>query len=211
MIRKEKRNHRRRTRSMIDYLILLISVLIVAAILLWPTEKESVQEEVFDFSQMTEISELATTKSYYHNVVEIEDNPKSIFKFGLFRYGYKRFWMEYTGQIRMGVDASKITITKPDEDNVVRIYLPDAEVLDATVAPESMSDPIVETGIFTTITAEEQSAAIKSLQQDLIKEAQKDTKTLKKSKMLAGKIIENCVQSISDTTGIDYTIEWINE
>lgn len=194
-----------------EYKVLILACFIAIGIVFIPVSEKEEPITEFDFSQITEIAELTTTINYYHDVVQIEDNPDLIFKYGLFRYGYKRFWMEYSGIVRMGVDAKKIKVGKPDENNVIEIYLPKAEAFDAIVDSKSMSEPIVETGLFTTITAEEKSEAINISQQKMEEQAKNDFTLLDKAYKNAKKVIQNYVDKISDATGIQYEIKWIDE
>ena len=107
---------------------------------------------------------MATLKCFYHNVAEYEKQPDGLFQYGLFQYGYKKMWMEYDGVIIMGIDASKVKINGPDENNVVQIYVPEARVMNAEPDQDTMGEPIVDTGVFTKITIEEEAKALTDAQ-----------------------------------------------
>lgn len=189
--------------------ILSISMVIIA-IMIWfmPFQKKSVLPQN-DFSQINKLAEMATTRCYYHNIVEIEDDPDVVFKYGLFRFGYKRFWMEYTGVITVGVDTSKMKIKVSDD--IVKILMPKAEVLQSEVDVASMSDPIVETGLFTTITANEKAQALNKAQMEMKEKAMEDQHILIQAYTNAKQIIQNYVNKINEITGAHYIIEWLEE
>ena len=44
----------------------------------------------------------------------------------------------------MGIDVNKVSISKPDADGVVKITIPDAEMLDVDLDEESMSEPLTD-------------------------------------------------------------------
>ena len=60
--------------------------------------------------QVSKICELATLKCYYHDVAEETVEPAAPFRYGLFRFGYKKFWIEYDGIVELGIDADKVDI-----------------------------------------------------------------------------------------------------
>ncbi len=85
------------------------------------------EEESPDFSGYSKIAELATIKCVYHNVAEIYNDGTNML-FGI-NVGYKKAWFEYDGTMQLGVDVSKVRIEGPDENNVVTIVIPQAQVL----------------------------------------------------------------------------------
>ena len=137
----------------------ILLIVLAFAILYFPNlfKKETVVSA--EFSAVDKICELATLKCYYHNVVEDEKQPDGLFKYGLFQYGYKKFWIEYDGIVNIGVDVGEVVINKPNENGVVKIYVPKAKILDVDVDEESISDIIADTGVFTTITSDDQAKA----------------------------------------------------
>ena len=93
------------------------------------------EEESPDFSGYSKIAELATIKCVYHNVAEIYNDGTNML-FGI-NVGYKKAWFEYDGTMQLGVDVSKVRIEGPDENNVVTIVIPQAQVLGVPDADES--------------------------------------------------------------------------
>ena len=89
---------------------------------------------------------------------------------GLFKWlgtGYKKIWTEYSGIVELGIDVNKVSISKPDADGVVKITIPDAEMLDVDLDEESMSEPLTDTGFMTEITKEEETAALAEAQDNI--------------------------------------------
>lgn len=166
--------------------------------------KEDIESEISE-SEIKSIGELATLKAYYHNVAEYNQDSAGVFKYGLFQYGYKKCWIEYDGIVQMGVDANQIQVQQPDENNVVQIYMPEAQVLSVDADENSISDPITEAGKFTKITLEEKNQAYANAQTEMEEDAKKDTRLLNKAQSNAKKMIENYVKKIDE----NYEVKWI--
>lgn len=77
--------------------------------------KSQKENEIVDFSGVNKICELSTLRCYYHNVAELRKEPDGIFKYGLFNYGFKKLWIEYTGIVEVGIDVDQVQVYEPDE------------------------------------------------------------------------------------------------
>ncbi len=159
-----------------------------------------------DFSGITKICELATLKCFYHNTTELRQDAT-----GLFDYGYKKLWLEYTGVIEVGIDADQVKVSEPDANNVVKVSIPDAKILNVTADTDSMSQPITDTGIFTKITTEDQDKAFSQAQQDMEEEAKEDQSILSRGQDNAKKLIEEYIVNVGEEIGETYTVEWVVE
>ena len=205
-----------RKRGNVVFLILDIVLLVVSVLLiLIPNNQNKTQEapsgELMDYTQVNKICELATLKCYYHNVAEYEKQPDAIFRNGLFKYGYKKIWLEYSGIIEAGVNASSVVIGEPDDDGVVEVYVPDATVLNVTADKDSIGDPLEETGMFTEISMEEKTNAFSEAQRKMKEEAQKDEVILGRAKENAKELIKQYIVNIGKLTGENYTVRWLKE
>ena len=70
--------------------------------------------DVSEYSAVSDICELATLRSYYHNVAVYEEKPSGAVKVvsdiltwpfnNLLKTGYKQFWLEYSGIVEIGID-----------------------------------------------------------------------------------------------------------
>lgn len=130
--------------------------------------------EMYEYSSVSSICELATLKSYYHNVVVYAKDPSIVeriasnvlvFPFGeLTKFGYKQYWLEYSGIVESGIDASLVRISDPDKDGVVKVYVPDAKVLNVYADETTLTTPLTEAGLFTSVSVEEKMEAFSAAQ-----------------------------------------------
>ena len=117
---------------------------------------EEKKEAIPTFSNATYIAQMATLKCYYHNTAKLSHEGS-----WFFNNGYKRMWMEYSGIVKYGIDADKVTISPDANGHRVVITVPPAHVLDdPDVNEKSFSKPLVSTGFATSITAEEKTECL---------------------------------------------------
>lgn len=173
-------------------------------------DKKQQAAVITEQSSVKAICELATLRSYYHNVAVFEKDADPIFRYGLAQVGAKKMWMEYSGIVELVVDAGKIVIHEPDADGVVRVYVPDAVVKNVTADKESLSDPLIETGWFTEVTAEEMTAAFSEAQTNMKQEAENDQMLLDRAKENAKKLLEQYIINTGKGMGEDYTVRWLS-
>ena len=121
-------------------------------------------------------------------------------------------WFEYTGLVRIGVDAKEITVSEPSANGVVKIKLPEAGILGSPdILEKTVSDPIIDKGWFTKITAEEKKTSLVKAQEQMLKEAEKDD-TLKAQAYDRVKVLlEQYVKNAGEAVDKKYTVEWIEE
>ena len=101
--------------------MIIFAVLLSIAIIIFkfPEKEEKIVEKA-EFSDVSKICELATLRCYYHDVAEFQKDPDGLFKYGLFRYGAKKMWMEYNGIVKIGIDVGQVKVEDPTEDGIVR-------------------------------------------------------------------------------------------
>lgn len=167
----------------------------------------SSEERESDFSEINSICELATLKCYYHNVAKAENEASGLFKF--LGAGYKKIWTEYSGIVELGIDVNKMSVSGPDRSGNLQITIPDAEVLSVTPDEDSMSEPLTDTGLFTKITKEEETAALAEAQKNMEETARQDHALLNQAKERAKNLIEGYVKNVGEQVGREYTVEWI--
>lgn len=193
----------------------------VIAILLIPGKQDDTKARPWtETSSISEICELATLRSYYHNVVVHEEIPGGAAKVisdiltwpfnQILKTGYKQFWLEYSGIIEAGIDmkADRIQIKSPDENGVVEIYLPEARVLNVDADESSFSAPLDETGLFTSITARERAEAYAAAQDAMRKEAENDQQLMRRATTNARLLIEQYIVNLGKELGANYTVRW---
>ena len=180
---------------------------VLAALTVFSLSACGTQEtEEVDFSGISSVCELATLKCYYHNVARAESEASGLLS--IFGVGYKKIWVEYSGIVEFGIDVSKVTVSQPDENNVVTIAIPDAEVLSVDIDEDSISEPLVESGFLTTVTTEEETATLASAQDDMEETAAANTQLLEQAKERAKELIEGYVKNIGELIGEEYTVQW---
>lgn len=199
------------TKTFLLNIVATVVILIVAFILInKPDDSEKEILKKPDFSEVTKIGELATLKCFYHNVAEYEKQPDGLFQYGLFQVGYKKFWIEYTGTVEMGIDISKVKIGQPDETGVVRVYIPEVEKFRVNQDSTSLQEPVYETGVFTSISVEEKTAALSQAQEKMEQTARADQSMLQRARENAKTLIKQYIINIGVNSGEDYDVEWVD-
>lgn len=160
-----------------------------------------------DFSNVKEVAELSSLECYYHNVVRYHKDAEGLLSWTTI--GEKNMWFEYDGIVRMGINIDKVTISKPDANNVVTITIPEVEVLGRPdVDTDSMTEPVEANGWFTGMTAEDKKQALKDAQNDLLTTAQNDTQSKAQAMQRAKDLLEQYVKNTGEAVGKSYTVKW---
>lgn len=165
---------------------------------------EEKKEVIPTFSNATYIAQMATLKCYYHNTAKLSHEGS-----WFFNNGYKRMWMEYSGIVKYGIDADKVTISPDANGHKVIITVPPAHVLDdPDVNEKSFSKPLVSTGFATSITAEEKTEMFDKAQQSMLKQAKTDSALLAQAEARARTILEQYVRNVLGDDAKNWTIEF---
>lgn len=172
-----------------------------------------------EYSSVSAICEFATLKNFYHNVVLYEEEPDGLNKFandwlawpfGVYtRFGYKQYWLEYSGIVEAGIDASQIQIIGPDAQGKIKVFVPDAKVLNVYANEASLTEPITSTGLFTTISGEEKRKAFSTAQTAMRQEAESDQVMLRRAKENAKKLLEQYIINTGKATGQNLSVVWL--
>ena len=157
-------------------------------------DKNQKKEEEADFSAISSVCELATLKCYYHNVAKSETEASGLFKW--LGKGYKKIWTEYSGIVELGIDVSKVSVEKPTADGVVKVTIPDAEILSVDLDEDSMGEPLTDTGFMTKITKEEETEALAEAQNHMEETAKGNGNLLNQAKERAKSLIEGYVKNV---------------
>lgn len=185
------------------FCLLVISMLCIGGC----GDKNQKKEEEADFSAISSVCELATLKCYYHNVAKSETEASGLFKW--LGKGYKKIWTEYSGIVELGIDVSKVSVEKPTADGVVKVTIPDAEILSVDLDEDSMSEPLTDTGFMTKITKEEETEALAEAQNHMEETAKENGNLLNQAKERAKSLIEGYVKNVGEQIGKEYTVEWV--
>lgn len=170
-------------------------------------DKNQKKEEEADFSAISSVCELATLKCYYHNVAKSETEASGLFKW--LGKGYKKIWTEYSGIVELGIDVSKVSVKKPTADGVVKVTIPNAEILSVDLDEDSMGEPLTDTGFMTKITKEEETEALAEAQNHMEETAKENGNLLNQAKERAKSLIEGYVKNVGEQIGKEYTVEWV--
>ena len=150
--------------------------------------------------KLTEISDLATYKYAYTNTASQESNLK--IKNWNIPFTTKRFIVKYDGEIKAGVDLSKVSI-KVGDDNTITISMPQATILSHEI-DESSLEVLDETkNIFNRIQIEDYNS-FQTEQKKICEEYALERGLLDKAYDNAKKVISEMIQTVPDTA--DYTI-----
>ena len=156
-------------------------------------------------TQMKYICELATMQCYYHNVAKYFEKDASG---ALWWKKDRKFWVEYSGIVTIGIDASLVTMTI--DGDAVTITIPPAKVFRCKVDEKTLSkDSFIVARDSAAVEAEHQSEAFKNAQAKMREAAEKDTALLASAQQRAQKLLEDYVTNIGNSIGKTYTIKWV--
>ena len=120
----------------------------------------------------------------------------------------KHFWMEYSGIVKLGIEAALVTIEV--KDDVVSITIPPAKVMKCTVDEESLdASSIIVANKSADVKAEDLTEAFADAQAKMELTAMNDTVLLAQAQQRAQKLLEDYVSNIGKVTDTQYTIQWI--
>lgn len=156
-----------------------------------------------DFQQLRTICELASLKCFYHNIAETEFSG---FFIGI---GYKKIWIEYSGIVKIGIDASKVSLINPDENGVVQITIPKAEVLGIDFDEESIKEYAESNLPFYGFSTTEKLRAISDAQSDMLQKTSTNNLLLLQGQERAKKVLEQYVKNAGEAIGKSYSVKWI--
>ena len=163
--------------------------------------------EETQITQMRTICELATMDCYYHNLAKYyeKDADKGILGFGK---KDKKFWVEYSGEVTIGLDATLVALQVSGDQ--VTITIPPAKVLGAKVYSDSLTtDSYIIDKDSADITAEDQTRVFENAQADMLAQASNDHLLLFNAQQRAQMLLEDYVTNIGNAIGVTYQINWI--
>ena len=165
-----------------------------------------------DIMQIRSICNLATLECYYHNVAVSEKEAGS----GISHIGEvdRKFWVEYTGIAKVGIDMSKVDMKI--EGDKVTVFIPEAKLLSTSIFDKELNE---KSYIFSgdswfnknKITADDQTAAINNAQSKMEETVMNNSSLLLSAQTRAQKLIENYIVQLGQLSNIEYKIEWVYE
>lgn len=184
--------------------LFLISILMMMCAACGNAQEEA-QQATPQVSQMKSICELAVMDCYYHNVAKYtQEDAAGI----LWWKKDKHFWIEYSGIVKLGIDASLVNMeVKGDQ---IAITLPEAAVVGCKIDSASLTeDSYIVDKKSADVKAEDESFALEEAQRKLEEAASNDKALLLEAQMRAQSLLEDYVQNIGNAVGKQYSIEWI--
>lgn len=158
-------------------------------------------------TQMRTICELATMDCYYHNVAKYYEKDADKGFLGLGKKD-KKFWVEYSGEVTIGLDATLVALQVSGDQ--VTITIPPAKVLGAKVYSDSLTtDSYIIDKDSADITAEDQTRVFENAQADMLAQASNDHLLLFNAQQRAQMLLEDYVTNIGNAIGVTYQINWI--
>lgn len=155
-------------------------------------------------SRVKSICDLSVMECYYHNVAKFNQKDAEGV---LFWKKDKRFWVEYSGIVKVGVDASKVEMTINGTE--VTITIPEAEVLDSKVDSSSLNkDSYIVAKDSVAVNADDEVEVLRVAQEEMEKEASRDKALLAAAQQRAQQLLEDYVLNIGSAVGKNYSIKW---
>jgi len=155
-----------------------------------------------DIEEMRSICNLAVLDCYYHNVAKLNRQEKA-----LLRNTERTIWMDYTAKIKVGIDASLLTIAV--DGAAVTITLP---------APKALQKPnIIEDSITyfssegkdtTKITPEERLEAVGIANANMLSTVRENSSLMLNAENRVKEILKSYVDRIGELSDTAYTITW---
>ena len=159
--------------------------------------------------QIRQICELSTLECEFNNVAIGEKSKGE----GFAHLGEKdrKYWVEYIGVVKLGIDMSKVSMEI--EENDIKICIPQAELQYIGIKEGSYNEEsvIVSNDAFfnkNKITVEDQQEAIASAQKSMEEKIINNKDLMTKAQDRAKTLIENYINNIGNATGVTYNIEW---
>lgn len=184
--------------------ILLSAVLLLSLVACGDPQPSQVTIEP-ETSQMKAICELAVMDCYYHNVAKFKEEDAE----GLLWWKKdKHFWIEYSGVVTLGIDASQVAVQV--NENQISITMPKACVLNCTVDSASLNaDSFIVAKDSAKVEAEDEIAAFSAAQTQLRESAANDTVLLTSAQQRAQALLEDYIHNIGKAMGKEYSVKWI--
>lgn len=161
--------------------------------------------------QVRNICQLATLQVYFNNVAKAV-KPADSGILGFLQQD-RRFWVEYSGSARIGIDMSKVTMTVTD--NVITVKMPHAKLLgDIEVDSTSynVDSVVVETEDVlrrkNDITAADVTKAINEANLYTTKSILDNNSLMLNAELRAKDLIEKYISRLSKYSGVNYTINF---
>ena len=162
--------------------------------------------------QIRNICELATLEVYFHSVAKAV-KPVATGMSGLGQEE-RRFWFEYSGYAKVGIDMSQVVITITDD--TVTILIPHAAIIGGVNIDSSSYnfDSVIQEPDHSNflnpndITAYDVTQAVAEANEAVTVEISNDSSLMMRAENRAVELIRKYIEQISDYSNVDYRFEW---
>ena len=185
--------------SLIAVIMVVITAVILCSLSAFKLDRK---KEEHNLSEVKIISELSTVQCRYRNVAVYEK------KGGILGVGGQYVWFEYDVIVDVGIDTEKVKIKEEKATDIIRIYLPPADIHSVIVDKETIKKPVCELAAFTEITADEESQIINSGLEKLRKDIKEEVTVYAYNS--AKRIFEQYVDNLNKLEGNNYRIVWVD-
>lgn len=185
----------------------LISILCIILFIIVSCNNKP-QEYYLSEEKMRNLSELAVFDCFYHSTAKVHKDSDGLLK------TEKTMWYDFTATLKLGIDASKISIEQPitesKNEKTVIIKLPPIKqigkvnILSDTIEHISSNDSWRAASISTNEITEAIEMAKKEVEEELMQDSGLKTNAEKRVK----EILKSYIYQIGDLSGISYNIVW---
>lgn len=155
-----------------------------------------VAQEIF------EISELAVLRYHYSNVARFGDSAE--LKGWKIPFSTKSFVLKYNGEIKLGIDASAVTVAVDETNKEIRITLPPVKILSHAIDERTIEVWDQTKNIFNPILVEDYKAIVVS-QKKAVEKDGISAELKEEAAAMAKKQIGTLVRNLADVKGA-YTV-----
>ncbi len=167
-------------------------------------EKEVTAEVIQD--GLNDVGLLVTEEYYFTEVVSFS-SIKKLFKKLELGITESSYLASYDGVVTAGIDFSGITVSKDDELHVVEVRLPEAEILNVDIDPESFVLYAEKTGLGNPLSAADFNQSLVELE-DTAREKAVSRGVLDRAEQNARTVIENFVAGLVDAA--EYSVRIVS-
>lgn len=162
--------------------------------------------------QIRNICELATLEVYFHSVAKAIKPVDS----GISGVGQRerRFWFEYSGYAKVGIDMSQVVITITED--TVTILIPHATIIGGVNIDSSSYDfgSVIQEPDHSNflnpndITAYDVTQAVAEANEAITDEISNDSGLMMRAENRAVELIRKYIEQISEYSDVEYDFEW---
>lgn len=190
------------TKKKLPAKILLIAAAVIALIVIGIVFQQNASREqepeldiTITLEKIVKTSDLSTAVFKYDGIVEVP-NPQKPANIDYYIY--------YSASVYAGIDFSQITFQKDDEKKIITAKLPEVEILDTVVDPESLDFMFMRKKANDVSVT---STALTACETDIRQECTSESALLEVAKLNTENVIRALVEPVVGQLCNDYTFE----